>query len=55
MTIVHGEEDDKEQGTDAFVAVVKRMVFDDKVKQVGGFFGSGFVEVGAVETLVDVV
>ena len=55
MAIVHSQEDDEEQGTNAFVAVVKRMVFNDEVEQVGGFFGGSFVKIGAVKTLVDII
>ena len=53
MAVVHSEEDDKEQGTNALVAVVKGMIFDDEVEEVGGFFGGSFVEIFAVETLID--
>ena len=29
------------------------MVFDDKIEEVGGFFGDGGVEFGAIEALID--
>ena len=43
VLIVHSEEDDKEEGTDTFVAVIKGVIFDDKIQKMGGFFGDGLV------------
>ena len=55
MLAVHGEKNDKEKGADTLVAIVKGVVFDNKVEEVGSLFGDGLVEVFAVVTLVNIL
>jgi len=51
--IVALQKPDKNRGGDTLVAVGERMVLDDEVQQVGGFFFDAGIQFLAVEGLVD--
>ena len=53
VLVVDGEKNDKEEGADAFVAVIEGVVLDNEVEEVGGLFGDGSIEVFPVVALVD--
>ena len=53
VLIIDGEEHDKKERADAFVAVIEWVIFDNEIEEMGSFFGNGGIELFPVVTLIN--
>ena len=53
MIVVDSEKNHKKEGANAFVAIIKGVIFDDKIEEIGSFFGNGGVNILAIKSLSD--
>lgn len=53
MIIINSKKNYEEQSANAFIAIIKRVIFDDEIEEIGGFFSDGGVNVFIVISLDD--